>query len=80
MSRYSGQNLILLRVGYMNIEEQKLVLNKRCKNLHKEIAGIQDEVVVLLAMIKKAEEELEEIQTKLSKLEESNNIKFALAS
>ena len=64
----------------MSIEMQKSELNKRLNYLHNEVLDIQKEVVVLVALLKKAEEEIEEIQTNLSELEESETINFAYAS
>ncbi len=64
----------------MSIEMQKSELNKRLNYLHNEVLDIQKEVVVLLALLKKAEEEIEEIQTNLSELEESETINLAYAS
>ncbi|NNC67910.1 MAG: hypothetical protein HKN83_07760 [Gammaproteobacteria bacterium] len=59
---------------------QKSELNKRLNYLHNEVLDIQKEVVVLVALLKKAEEEIEEIQTNLSELEESETINLAYAS
>ena len=64
----------------MSIEMQKTELTKRQNSLHNEVSDIQKEVVVLLALLKKAEEEIEEIQTKLGELEESETISLAYAS
>ncbi len=64
----------------MSIEMQKSELNKRINYLHNEVLDIQKEVVVLVALLKKAEEEIEEIQTNLSELEESETINLAYAS
>ncbi|MBT8113580.1 MAG: hypothetical protein KJO47_07860 [Gammaproteobacteria bacterium] len=64
----------------MSIEMQKSELNKRLNYLHNEVLDIQKEVVVLVALLKKAEEEIEEIQTNLSELEESETINLAYAS
>ncbi len=58
----------------MNIEMQKSELTKRHNSLHNEVFDIQREVVVLLALLSKAEEEIEEIQTKLSELEEPKKL------
>ena len=59
---------------------QKSELNKRLNYLHNEVLDIQKEVVVLVALLKKAEEEIEEIQANLSELEESETINLAYAS
>ena len=64
----------------MSIEMQKSELNKRINYLHNEVLDIQKEVVVLVALLKKAEEEIEEIQTNLTELEESETINLAYAS
>ncbi len=64
----------------MSIEMQKSELNKRLNYLHNEVLDIQKEVVVLVALLKKAEEEIEEIQTNVSELEESETINLAYAS
>ena len=64
----------------MSIEMQKSELNKRLNYLHNEVLDIQKEVVVLVALLKKAEEEIEEIQTNLSEFEESETINLAYAS
>jgi len=64
----------------MSIEMQKSELTKRQISLHNEVSDIRNEVVVLLALLKKAEEEIEEIQTKLGELEESETISLAYAS
>lgn len=64
----------------MSIEMQKSELNKRLNYLHNEVLDIQKEVVVLVALLKKAEEEIEEIQTNLTELEESETINLAYAS
>lgn len=78
--RYIANNLDKKRVGPMNIEAKKSVLTKRRNSLHNEVLDIQKEVVILLALLKKAEGELEEVQVKLGKLEESSEIKLAYAS
>lgn len=64
----------------MSVEMQKTELTKRQNSLHNEVSDIQKEVVVLLALLRKAEEEIEEIQTKLGELEESETISLAYAS
>ena len=64
----------------MSIEMQKSELNKRLNYLHNEVLVIQKEVVVLVALLKKAEEEIEEIQTNLSEFEESETINLAYGS
>ena len=63
----------------MDIEDERLKLVQRRESLHSEVLDIQNEVVVLSALIKKAEEELEEIQTKLDELDKPSKIKFAYA-
>lgn len=68
------------RVGSTNIEAKKSVLIERQANLHSDVIAIQNELDILQALLKKAEEELAEIQTKLTELEESNTIKLAYAS
>ena len=78
--RYIANNLDKKRVGPMNIEAKKSVLTKRRNSLHNEVLDIQKEVVILLALLKKAEGELEEVQANLGKLEESSEIKLAYAS
>ena len=64
----------------MSIRMQKSDLTKRQNSLHNEVFDIRNEVVVLLALLKKAEEEIEEIQTKLGELEGSETISLAYAS
>jgi len=64
----------------MSVEMQKSELTKRQNSLHNEVSDIREEVVVLLALLKKAEEEIEEIQTKLGELEEVETISLAYAS
>lgn len=64
----------------MNIEAKKSVLTQRRDSLHSEVTAIQNEAEILQALLKRAEQELTEIQTKLSELEESNTIKLAYAS
>lgn len=68
------------RVGSMNIEAKKSVLIERQANLQSDVIAIQNELDILQALLKKAEEELAEIQTKLTELEESNTIKLAYVS
>jgi len=64
----------------MSVEMQKSELTKRQNSLHNEVSDIREEIVVLLALLKKAEEEIEEIQTKLGELEEVETISLAYAS
>jgi len=64
----------------MTVEMKKAELTERQNSLHSEVSDIQQEVVVLLALLRKAEEEIEEIQTKLGELEESETISLAYAS
>ncbi len=64
----------------MTIEMQKTELTERQNSLRNEAVDIRREVVVLLALLRKAEEEIEEIQTKLGELEESKTISLAYAS
>ena len=64
----------------MNIEMQKFELSKRQNSLRSEVSDIQEEVVVLLALLRKAEGEIEEIQTKLDEIEEQETISFSYAS
>ena len=64
----------------MNTEENRLILTQKRDNLHGEVIAIQNEADILQALLKKAEQELTEVQTKLSELEESNVIKLAYAS
>jgi len=64
----------------MNIEMQKSELSKRQNSLRSEVSDIQEEVVVLLALLRKAEGEIEEIQTKLDEIEEQETISFSYAS
>ncbi len=61
----------------MNIEEKRSLLLRRRGTLDGEIMDIRDEVIVLLALIKKAEEEIEMIEAKLSELEDIKNVKLA---
>ena len=64
----------------MTIEMKKTELTERQNSLHSEVSDIQKEVVILLALLRKAEEEIEEIQTKLDEPEESETISLAYAS
>lgn len=64
----------------MNIETNKSVLIERQANLHNDVIAIQNELDILQALLKKAEEELVEIQIKLGELEGSSTIKLAYAS
>jgi ribosomal protein S6 len=64
----------------MNFTEQKVTLEKRKHRLEYEISDIREEIYVLLALRGKAEEELEEIQSKLAALEEIETISLAYAS
>lgn len=64
----------------MNFTEQKVTLEKRKNRLEYEISDIREEIYVLLALRGKAEEELEEIQSKLAALEEIETISLAYAS
>ena len=64
----------------MNIEEKRALLLQRRGALYNEIKDIRDEVVVLLTLIKKAEEEIETIDAKLSKVEYVKKVKLAQAS
>ncbi len=68
------------RVGSMNIETNRSVLIERQANLHNDVIAIQNELDILQALLKKAEEELVEIQIKLGELEGSSTIKLAYAS
>ncbi len=68
------------RVGSMNIETNRSVLIERQANLHNDVIAMQNELDILQALLKKAEEELAEIQIKLAELEGSNTIKLAYAS
>ena len=63
----------------MNIEEKRSLLLRRRGALDSEIMGIRDEVAILSALIKKAEEEIETIEAKLIELEEAKTVKFAQA-
>ncbi len=64
----------------MNIETNRSVLIERQANLHNDVIAIQNELDILQALLKKAEEELVEIQIKLGELEGSSTIKLAYAS
>ena len=64
----------------MNIEEKESQLLLKRGTLDDEIKDIKDEVIVLLALIKKAQEEIETINAKLCELEDVKKIKFAKAS
>ena len=64
----------------MNTEAKMSVLTKKRDSLHNEVLDIQKEIVILLALLKKAEQELEEVQLKINKPEESSEIKLAYAS
>ena len=63
----------------MSIEQTAPVLRQKIDTLRNEIIDIQEEVVVLLAMKKKAEKEIEEIQAELDMLEMEPEIKLACA-
>ncbi len=64
----------------MNIETNRSVLIERQANLHNDVIAIQNELDILQALLKEAEEELVEIQIKLGELEGSSTIKLAYAS
>lgn len=63
----------------MNIEMQKSELSKRQNSLRSEVSDIQEEVVVLLALLRKAEGEIGEIQAKLDEIEEQETISLSYA-
>lgn len=64
----------------MNIKAKRSMLTQRRDSLHNEVIAIQNEAEILQALLKKAEEELAEIQILLGELEESETIKFSYAS
>ena len=64
----------------MNTEENRLILTQKRDSLQGEVIAIQNEADILQALLKKAEQDLTEVQTKLSELEESNVIKLAYVS
>jgi chromosome segregation ATPase len=64
----------------MTFKEQKAKLEKRRNRLEYEISDIREEINVLLALMRKAEEEVDEVQSKLAALEEIETISLAYAS
>ena len=64
----------------MNFEEKRSLLLQKRRTLDSEIKDIRDEVIVLQALIKKAEEEIEAINAKLYELEDVKKYKLAKAS
>ena len=61
----------------MNIEERRSLLLRKRGILDSEIMSIRDEVSILLALIEKAEKEIESIDSKLSELEGIEKVKYA---
>ena len=64
----------------MNVEKKRLQLIRRRETLNSEIIDIREEVVVLLALIKKAEKEIESIQAELDELNGLKRSKLAYAN
>ncbi len=64
----------------MNIEDKRSLLLQRRETLDNEITDMQEEITILFALIKKTEEEIEAIQTKLGELEMLKRNKLAYAS
>ena len=64
----------------MNIEDKRSLLLQRRETLDNEITDMQEEITILFALIKKTEEEIEAIQTKLGELERLKRNKLAYAS
>ena len=64
----------------MNVEEKRLQLIRRRETLNSEIIDIREEVVVLLALIKRAEKEIESIQAELNELNGLKRSKLAYAN
>ena len=68
--------LVIKRVGPMNVQAKKLALIQRQSTLYDEVVAIQNEVDILRALQKRAEEELLDIETKLEELEGNDNLVY----
>ena len=68
--------LVIKRVGPMNVQAKKLALIQRQSTLYDEVVAIQNEVDILRALQKRAEEELLDIETKLEEIEEHDNLVY----